>query len=129
MGNRFASARKAIALCDVCGFQYKLTELKELVVKAKKTNILACRECWSPDQPQLMLGTFPVDDPQAVRNPRPDQGYVVSGVLANGYLGGGSRIFEWGWNPVGGSSGFDAPLTPNDLAFSVFVGTVSVTTA
>ena len=72
MSNRFASGQKALAICDVCGFGYKLRELKHLIVKGKDTNIKACPECWNPDQPQLHLGEFPVDDPQALRNPRPD---------------------------------------------------------
>jgi hypothetical protein len=72
MSNRFASGQKALAICDVCGFSYKLRELKHLIVKGKDTNIKACPECWNPDQPQLHLGEFPVDDPQALRNPRPD---------------------------------------------------------
>jgi hypothetical protein len=71
---------------------------------------------------------YPVDDPQAVRNPRPDRSYEISGLLSDGYLGGGSRIFQWGWNPVGGSSSFDAALTPNNLAMSVQIGTVTVVT-
>lgn len=87
-----------------------------------------CPECWDPDQPQLLLGMFPVDDPQAVRNPRPDTTYVQSGVLSDGSLGEGSRIIQWGWNPVGGSRGFDAGLTPNDLVATGAVGTVTVTT-
>jgi len=71
---------------------------------------------------------YPVDDPQALRNPRPDRSYVVSGLLADGESGGGSRIFQWGWNPVGGSQGFDAVLTPNNLAMAVEIGTVTVAT-
>ena len=51
MGNKFASARIAIAMCDVCGFEYKLKELKDLVKKGRNTNIKACPECWNPDQP------------------------------------------------------------------------------
>ena len=79
MGNRFASDRRAIAECDICGFRYKRKELKELIIKTKNVNILACPECWNPDQPQLLLGMFPVDDPQAIRNPRPDfTGYPQS---------------------------------------------------
>ena len=79
MGNRFASGRIAISECDVCGFRYKLKELRELVIKTKNVNILACPECWNPDQPQLQLGMYPVDDPQALRNPRPDfPGYPQS---------------------------------------------------
>jgi hypothetical protein len=71
---------------------------------------------------------YPVDDPQAVRNPRPDRSYVTSGLLEDGYPGGGSRDIQWGWNPVGGSSGFDAVLTPNNLVATTFVGTVTIAT-
>jgi hypothetical protein len=82
MGNRFASGKIAISECDVCGFRYKLKELKQLVIKTKNVNILACPECWNPDQPQLQLGMYPVDDPQALRNPRPDfPGYPESRAL------------------------------------------------
>jgi len=72
MGNRFASAQKALGICDVCGFQYPLRTLRSLIVKNRDTNDKACQECWEPDHPQLRLGEFPVDDPQAIRNPRPD---------------------------------------------------------
>ena len=73
MPNRFASGRIAIAECDRCGQQYQLKKLRTEIVKQRKYEILVCPECWDPDQPQLMLGTFPVDDPQALRNPRPDR--------------------------------------------------------
>jgi hypothetical protein len=124
MGNRFASGRIAIAECDRCGFQFKLKQLKTEVVKQRKYELMVCPECWTPDQPQLMLGTFPVDDPQALRNPRRDTTYNTSGVLANGFVGGGSRQTQWGWNPVGGSIGFDATLTPNSLVSLVELGSV-----
>lgn len=126
MGNKFASGKNAIAECDRCGFRFKLTELKKETVKGNIINILVCPTCWTPDQPQLMLGTYPVDDPQGLHNPRPDRSYVVSGLLYDGFTGGGSRIIQWGWNPVGGASFFDAALTPNNLALSVLIGTVTV---
>jgi hypothetical protein len=126
LGNRFANGTRAIAICDVCGFQFKLKELRALIVKTKNVNVLACNECWSPDQPQLQLGMTPVSDPQGLRNPRPDTTYVQSGVLADGTLGVGSRDIQWGWAPVGGSRGFDAPLTPNNLVLDVEVGIVSI---
>ncbi len=79
MTSRYASAKNSIAECDICGFRYKLRELKRLVVKNIETDIKACPECWNPGQPQLMLGTFPINDPQAVRDPRPDfAGYPES---------------------------------------------------
>jgi hypothetical protein len=127
MGNRFASGKKAIAECDRCGQQFKLKQLREEVIKQRKYQLLVCPECWDPDQPQLMLGTFPVDDPQALRNPRKDTTYVTSGVNAAGNLSGGSRDIQWGWAPVGGSKFFDASLTPNYLVGTTFVGTVQVT--
>lgn len=126
MPSPFASARNSIAECDRCGFRYKLTELKPLTIKTKITNILVCPTCWEPDQPQLQLGMYPINDPQAVRNPRPDNSYVNSGVGNDGYPSGGSRIIQWGWNPVGGSRQFDAALTPNNLALTVSIGTVTI---
>lgn len=51
------------------------------VVKTKNINILVCSDCWDPDQPQLQLGMYPVQDPQAVRNPRPDTTYPQSRAL------------------------------------------------
>ena len=126
MGNKFASGRNSIAECDRCGQRFKLTELRKEIQKQRLYDLMVCNVCWDPDQPQLMLGTFPVDDPQGVRNPRPDLSYQVSGLLADGYQGGGSRVFQWGWNPVGGSQANDAVLTPNNLALVVEIGTVTV---
>jgi len=48
----------------------------------------------------------------------------VSGLDVEGDPSGGSRIFQWGWNPVGGSR--DGGLTPNDLILQVQLGTVTV---
>ena len=139
---KYASAKNSIAQCDRCGFRYKLKQLKRLVIKTKNVNILVCPECWEPDQPQLSLGLYPVNDPQAVRNPRPDspssyqsgldglQTIIQTGPLQSetGVPLLGSRVIQWGWNPVGGSRANDAGLTPNDLVGIGNVGTVTVTT-
>ena len=140
MANQFASGKYAIAECDRCSQRYKLKELRTQIVKTKPFQIKVCPECWDPDQPQLLLGMYPVNDPQAVREPRPDVSYTVSGqsglqiLLTDsttqdgfGYPEGGSRIFQWGYNPVGGASGFDTLLTPNNLVLAVELGTVTVT--
>ena len=141
MGNRFSSGKYSIAECDRCGFRFKLHQLRREVVKTKNYELLVCGPCWDPDQPQLQLGMYPVDDPQGVRNPRPDRSYVTSGTTGlqilngsgtsideQGYQGEGSRNLQWGWNPVGGSSFFDDALTPNNLALTVEIGTVSIST-
>jgi hypothetical protein len=123
MGSKYSSGKYSIAECDRCGFRYKLKQLKRLVIKTKNINILVCPTCWEPDQPQLSLGLYPVNDPQAVRNPRPDVSYYND---YDGYLG--SRQIQWGWNPVGGASANDAGLTPNNLALQLTLGTVTVVT-
>ena len=126
MSNKFASGKKALAECDRCGFRFKLKQLKKETVKTKERNLLVCSQCWSKDHPQLLLGMYPISDPQALRNPRPDRSYLTSGYLADGYIGDGSRVFQWGWNPVGGASGIATGLTPNDLIAVGQTGTVSV---
>ena len=140
MPSKYASGKKSIAECDRCGFRYMLKELKTLTIKTKNVRIKVCPTCWEPDQPQLLLGMYPVNDPQAVREPRPDVSYWQSGysglqlilpqnntVESNGYPEGGSRVFQWGWRPVGGASANDAGLTPNYLTSSGVVGTVTIT--
>ena len=142
MPTKYASGKHAIAQCDRCNFRYPLKQLKRLVIKTKNVNILVCPECWEPDQPQLSLGLYPVNDPQALRNPRPDSpSYYQSGLdgvqaeagtgvspLKTGVPLLGSRVIQWGWYPVGGSRLNDAGLTPNDLVGIGNVGTVTVTT-
>ena len=127
MGNRFASGKNSIAMCDRCGQQYKLKLLRKEIIKTKNYDLLVCPECWDPDQPQLQLGMYPVDDPQAVRNPRNDSTYITAGVNTAGNPTGGSRDIQWGWAPVGGASFFDVALTPNYLVAITSVGTVSIT--
>ena len=141
MPNQFASGKYAIAECDRCDQRYMLKELRTQTVKTKPYKIKVCPSCWDPDHPQLQLGMYPVDDPQAVREPRPDVSYQLSGtsglqIALNGGTGpnavgtpeAGSRIIEWGWNPVGGAELNDAGLTPNSLVLKVNLGTITVAT-
>lgn len=145
MGNRFASGKYAIAQCDRCDQRFKLKVLRREIIKTKNYDLLVCPECWDPDHPQLQLGMFPVDDPQGLRSPRPDRSYIVSGtsglqidsqvnpndtsILGTGTNESGSRIIQWGWNPVGGAQGFDRKLTPNFLALTITIGQVTVSTS
>jgi len=137
MTTQFASGKFAIAECDRCAFRFKLVQLKKLTIKTKNVSIKVCPECWEMDQPQLQLGMYPVNDPQAVREPRRDNSYYQSGntglevfvnggtgVLANGTPAGGSRVIQWGWNPVGQT--YDFGETPNNLVAVTAVGQVTV---
>jgi hypothetical protein len=87
---------------------------------------------------------YPVDDPQALRNPRPDTTYYQAGltglrietqgevpndnVLDSGTPSGGSRVIQWGWNPVGLNDPLGLSGLPNTLLGSGQVGTVTVQT-
>ena len=125
MPNQFSSGKFAISQCDRCGFRYKLSDLKKEIIKTKKYDLKVCPQCWDPDQPQLQLGMYPVEDPQAVREPRPDTTYYSAGLDVNGFPTSGSRQTQWGWNPVGMK--YDFNETPNDLILSIQIGTVTVT--
>jgi len=142
MPSKFASGKHSIAECDRCGQRYKLSEIRIQTLKTKPYKVKVCRTCWDPDQPQLQLGMYPVNDPQAVREPRPDVGYYSSGntglytnptasnnVDNAGYPSDGSRQTQWGWNPVGGASAFDRYLTPNSLLPIITIGTVTIVTS
>lgn len=134
MGNTYSSGKFAISECDRCGQQFKLKKLKTEIIKTKRYELKVCPECWDPDHPQLLLGMYPVEDPQALRGPRRDTTYVTAGLNGlqdnltgfGGYPTGGSRDIQWGWNPVGGARSFDSVLTPNYLVATTSVGTVEV---
>jgi hypothetical protein len=144
MPNRFASGKTAIACCDRCGFQYLLKELRQLVIKTKNVNLLVCPTCWEPDQPQLQLGMYPVDDPQALRNPRRDTTYTQAGLTglqiltvnptnpeseeAFGTPSGGSRVIQWGWDPVGLNNPLQLSGLVDTLVGQGQVGTVTIET-
>ncbi len=60
---------------------------------------------------------FPVRDPQAIRNPRPDfAGYTQS------------RNYAWGWNPVGDGQNIYGLSKSSSLKMVSSVGSVTVAT-
>jgi|TARA_R100000742_G_C4171800_1_gene9818 hypothetical protein len=73
----YASGKFAIALCDRCGFQYKLLDLKE-----EWNGLKTCSECFESKHPQLEPNHAP-SDPQGLYKPRPNtdvelgEGFVV----------------------------------------------------
>lgn len=134
MASKFAFGKHSFGYCDYCGFRYPLKTLKPLVIKTKPTNILVCPTCWVPDQPQLQLGMYPVNDPQALRNPRPDNTFWQSGLgglritaagTDYGTPGEGSRVIQWGWAPVGLNNPLDLPDLVNTLVGVSAFGTIS----
>ncbi len=117
MGTKFAAGKKAFGFCDLSGKRTKLSELKDVYRKGVKTGIKACPEYWDADHPQNKLGEFPVYDPQALRDARPDRSLGVGAKVS-------ARGIQWGYNPVGGPSD---SLASNALVAKGEVGQVTVT--
>ena len=103
-------------------------------------------DAWDP-KPRLFADhgkPMSVDDPQAIRNPRPDTTYYQAGLtglkeeihgevpsensLAYGTPSGGSRVIQWGWNPVGLNDPLGLSGLVNVLIAQGAVGTVTVET-
>lgn len=79
MTQKFASGKHAFGFCDICGFRVnKLAAMKKVVVNEKMTNLKVCSTCFDPDHPQLKIGRVQINDPQALREPRPDPSLQAS---------------------------------------------------
>lgn len=100
----FAAGKEAFGFCDRCGFRYDLVELKREFVKGIQRNTRICPDCWDGDHPQNFVGTLRVDDPEALRDPRPDIGLDQTNAFPTIYV------------------------TPQWLYLTVVVGTVTVST-
>jgi hypothetical protein len=124
VGKPFASGKHAFGFCDRCGQRYDLHDFNQQYENLLPIGIRVCFECMDVDHPQLQLGRIPMDDPQALRNARPDNTFFAPGNQG----AGGSRMFQYGWNPIGGAEGYDSSLTPNFLVSNGVVGTVTVVT-
>ena len=81
--------------------------------RSKNTHLMGGPSGWEPDHPQNKLGEVIVNDPQAIRNPRPDNATAAS------------RVTQYGFRPVGGGNNIDIP---NPLVGNAKIGTVTVTT-
>ena len=76
MAVRFASYKRAYGFCDRCSQRYDLKQLRKYFILGKLINNKVCPECWDPDHPQNWVGIIggqkATNDPQALREPRPD---------------------------------------------------------
>lgn len=76
MATRFASYKRAFGFCDLCGQRYDLKVMKKIYILGKLINTKRCTECWEIDHPQNWVGIIggqkASNDPQALREPRPD---------------------------------------------------------
>ena len=90
----YAQGKKALGICDRCGFTYKLRELRYEVENKTRNGLKVCYECFDPDHPQFDVNNITTIDPQALYDPRVDTGEQAS-----------REIF--GFNPVTGTKFFD----------------------
>ena len=67
----YASAKFARALCDRCGFEYKLLDLKK-----EWNNLKTCPNCFETKHPQLEPKPA-ISDPEALYEPRPNNDVEV----------------------------------------------------
>ena len=74
----FASGKYAHGFCDRCDFRYPLNELKAQIEDQKPNGLMVCADCLDIDHEQLQLGKFRINDPEALRNPRPDKSLASS---------------------------------------------------
>jgi|21_taG_2_1085346.scaffolds.fasta_scaffold25503_1 hypothetical protein len=77
----FASNKNPYAICDRCGFRYFLKELRK-----EWNGLKTCPECYEPKHPQLEPRTN-VIDPQAVREPRPDNSVIPTDFIVRTNVG------------------------------------------
>ena len=89
MTAQYARGKRAFGFCDRCYQRYDLGDLSFQVVNQLPTGLKVCPECNDVDHPQLQLGKFPINDPVALLQPRPD-------------VNPGRSLF--GWKPVGNPS-------------------------
>lgn len=88
MTTAYAKGEYAYGFCDRCSWRYPLNELKYEVVNGVRSGSRVCPTCLDQDHPQRFLGRFPVNDPEALKDPRPDKELQASRSL-------------YSWNPVG----------------------------
>ena len=103
----FASGKNAWGISDRSGRRYRLRAMKK-----EWTGALVGPDEFEPKHPQL----YPPKvgpDPQALRNPRPEQDLPEQ------------RNIQWSWDPVGGppTNGINPP---NNLVATGSVGTITV---
>jgi hypothetical protein len=87
----YANGKKALGICDRCGFTYKLKELRYEIQNKTNTGLKVCEECFDPDHPQYDINVVSTLDVQSLYEPRVDTGEADSRILGS-------------FNPVGGGN-------------------------
>jgi hypothetical protein len=132
----YALGKFAIALCDRCSFEFKLSELKE-----EWTGFKVCSECYEPKHPQLEPEPH-VSDPEALYKPRPNndteagEGFVVitsSSIFKDDFMNPSTLPSNFAVSKLSGSLGgvlisTDGSVTPSPSPTPAPTPSPSVTT-
>jgi hypothetical protein len=110
----YARGKHAFGFCDRTGFRYRLNDLVPQIVNGRPSGWMVGRDVVDEDQPQLRLGRISMDDPQALRNARPDKAQLESRKM-------------YAWDPVGGGNTALGSRTVG-LDITAEVGNVTVST-
>jgi hypothetical protein len=104
----FAAGKKALGICDRCGWTWKLDKLKSEQVNLTNNHLSICPDCWDPDHPQNMQGRIDYSDPQALRNPSPDSSKGTSPIDL--YHTTASYNWEFDTNELGREDDYDSTM-------------------
>lgn len=85
----FAAGKYAYGFCDRTSKRYPLKDLIPQIENRRPNGLLVGKDMVDIDHEQLQLGRVKSDDPQSLKNPRPDKTLVAERGL-------------FAWNPVGG---------------------------
>jgi hypothetical protein len=110
---QYAVGKRAFGFCDRCAQRYDLSVLKKQIYNQRPIGIKVCPDCLDVDQPQLQLGKYPVRDPIALRDPRPDTSQLESRAL-------------FGWTPIEGLNNNNPPNVPPIVNIAGIVGNNAV---
>ena len=108
----YALGKFAKALCDRCGFEYKLVELKEEWNGAK-----VCPQCYEPKHPQLDPRYHPTD-PQSLQYAKPQ---IANSTCFVGLVGVNTNRFA--------SVGMQPKTDAKETRLQSFTGNVTVSTS
>ena len=65
--------RRTLGVCDRCGLEHKLRDLKHEVYARKRNGLRVCSDCFDGDHPRNIPYEGRYDDPAPVTDPRPGQ--------------------------------------------------------
>ena len=68
-----ATGKYAFGICDRTGFRYPINELVYEFENGKRTGLRVGRDVADKDHPQNFVGRIKTDDPQSLRDARPDR--------------------------------------------------------